>query len=44
MGSCVSCGKKIPLFRMQCDTCKAENVLTAEPKTPKRPIREPDDD
>lgn len=43
MGSCVGCGKKIPLLKMLCDTCKRENDLLAEPKDKKRTMREKDE-
>ena len=40
MGSCVGCGTRIPFLKMLCATCKHENDLLAESKSPKRPIKE----
>lgn len=41
--SCPRCGEKTSGFFKMCGNCQRETRLLAEPKAPKRPIKEEDE-
>ena len=43
MARCPRCQENSPGWFKLCARCKQENLLTAQPKDPKRPIKEPED-